>query len=157
MSAPRILIPATRAPAWDGGRVVRLSSRDDAYWRFWRSVWTAGRTVIVVEHDITPTPEALADLEGCRSPWCAQPYPYMGGMYRGLGCVKFTGGLIAATPRLWERVALMSDRDHVPKHWCRLDAWSAQVLTGDGWKRCEHNTAVGHDWEPGRGPSHGCC
>lgn len=151
-----VLIPSTRRPAWSGGRIVRLGRGDDAYWRFWRRVWAAGRTVIVVEHDITPTPQALADLDGCGSPWCAQPYPYMGGLYRGLGCTRFTAALMAAVPDLWERVAKMSDATHPPMHWCRLDAWATRVLTGDGWRRCEHHVPVGHTWESGRGASHGC-
>lgn len=152
-----VLIPATRVPAFSGGTVVHLRRTDDeAYWRFWRRVWTRRETVIVVEHDITPTPEALADLEACPGGWCAQPYPYInGGSYTGLGCVKFTSALMGAVPDLWDRVAAMSDSSHPPRHWCRLDAWSQQILQGLGHRRCNHRIKVGHT--PHGGSSHGCC
>jgi hypothetical protein len=150
----KVLIPATRAPAWTGGQVITLDDTDDAYWRFWADLWTVGESVIVVEHDIAPTGKAIAELVTCSSQWCTQPYPYFVGTYHGLGCVKFTAELMATIPDLWTRVAGMSDPTHPRMHWCRLDAWSQQILSAAGHQPCRHSTLVEH-LNSGR-PSHGC-
>lgn len=149
----KVLIPATRDPAWTGGQIIHLAGVD-AYWRFWSDLWAVGESVIVVEHDIVPSGPAIADLVTCAGEWCSQPYPYFVGDYHGLGCVKFTGTFIAKTQGLWDQVAAMSDPQHPPKHWCRLDGWAQIVLTQRGLTPCRHSTLVEHS-NPGR-PSHGC-
>lgn len=152
----RVLIPSTREPAWNVGTIVQLDPDDpEAYWQFWSDIWAAGESAIVVEHDITPTIEAIQDLTVCSGLWCTQPYPYQGRNFHGLGCVKFSAELMAQTPSLWESVAKMSDRKHPPKHWCRLDAWSYRALTSIGFKRCQHSLSVHHPER--RGSAHGCC
>lgn len=151
----RVLVPATREPLYKAGVTVFIDSTDDeSYWRFWSDLWAVGESVIVVEHDIVPSGDALAELVTCDGDWCAQPYPYFVGAYHGLGCVKFTSELMRQTPNLWERVAGMSDPGHPPKHWCRLDGWSQQVLNQSGLVMCRHQTLVGHGNSDK--PSHGC-
>lgn len=151
----KILIPSTREPAYTGGTVVYLDPDDQsAYWQFWSDVWEQQDPVIVVEHDIVPSGQALAELIECSSEWCTQPYPYFVGMYHGLGCVKFTTSIMQAVPDLWVRVASMSNGNHPPRHWCTLDSWSHNVLANSGHQPCQHETAVVH-LNVGK-PSHNC-
>lgn len=153
----RVLIPSAHTPVWRGGEIEFIDPGDDeAYWRWWRAIWARAEGVIVVEHDITPSAEALEDIEGCGRDWCAQPYPYLrGGTHYGLGCVKFTAEIMRGAPDLWDQVGRMSDRAHPARHWCRLDAWARGLLEQAGYRRCNHAIPVEH---PERGgSSHGCC
>jgi len=133
--------------------IVRMDG-DDAYWRLLASLWAAGETFAVVEQDIVIGPGTLQALEACPGGWCAFGYPYLSAQaYYGLGCTKFAAPLLARVPGAMERVAVMYDEGHPPKHWCRLDAWLTQVLTASGEKRCEHTPPAGHLH---RYPAHGC-
>ena len=157
-----VVVPYTRRPAW-GWRESRgvpwpvhyvdVSGGEDAYWRLLASLWSRGGDFLVVEHDVVPTVEALRDLVDCPKRWCAQPYPYVGGVQHGLACTKFTAAAIKAVPDLWTVVAGMSDHLHGPKHWCRLDGWSNRVLTSRGVIRCDHHVEVWHEHAV---TSHGC-
>lgn len=152
----RVLIPSVGPPLWDGGFVVPIDPDDDeAYWRFWRDVWKRQESVIVVEHDVVPSEIALRSLASCPYGWCTQPYTYMRmHMYRGLGCVKFSGTLMGMFPDLWEWVADHQDYDHPPKHWCRLDMWSTEILTSLRVTQHEHFLQVRHPIR--ERSSHGC-
>jgi len=149
----RVLVPATKAPAWGGGEIHEIVGAD-GYWAFFAALWADPQDVIIVEHDIVPSTRALLDLMQCPQSWCTQPYPYFVGMYHGLGCVKFSADLMRATPHLWDQVAAMSDPTHPPKHWCRLDAWSTMMLARAGFAKHAHNIEVGH--QHSGAPSHGC-
>lgn len=152
----RVLIPSTHQPAFTGGIVWPINpDKDDAYWSFWRSVWAEARTVIVVEHDVTPSETALKELWECDWPWCAQPYPYIRlDAYYGLGCVKFDTSVMTGFPDLWERVSDFYDGMHIPRHWCRLDAWSAALLYERGYERHHHRIPVDHPIK--ERSAHGC-
>ena len=127
---------------------------DDGYFALLSGLWAAGDTFAVVEQDIVVGPETLPSLAGCSLDWCSFGFPYMrSDAYHGLGCVRFSAALLACVPDAMDRVALMSDETHDARHWCRLDAWLAQVLTASGEKRHEHLPPVGH---LSRQPSHGC-
>lgn len=131
---------------------VGLSDR--AYFDLLASLWAAGDSFIICEQDIVPHPTAFDDLANCRHDWCAFPYEYVGHKTYGLGLVKFSAELIARHPDAMERVAVMRDPTHEPRHWCRLDAWLQGVilpLAGE----------VPHGHEPmvkhlGDGCAHGC-
>jgi hypothetical protein len=118
------------------------------------ALWRAGEAFVVVEQDITVGPGTLPDLAACPRGWCSCGFPYMSSEnYHGLGCVRFSADLLARVPDAMDRVALMSDATHPPRHWCRLDGWLSVVLREAGEKRCEHLPPVGH---LSRHPSHGC-
>ena len=44
------------------------------YTRWLATLWGQGQQLLVLEHDLVPTPWALAGLLGCRAPICAQAY-----------------------------------------------------------------------------------
>jgi hypothetical protein len=151
-----VIVPHTKTPAIDGrfkGVEKIPLSADDDYWNLLSQLWSERRTFIIVEHDVAPSKAALEDLWDCPEPWCSQPYPYLGGTHHGLGCTKFTAGLMGKEPLLWDDVARMSDWQHPSKHWCRLDAWSQNALNAAGWVRHQHHIPVAHPVAP---PAHGC-
>lgn len=134
---------------------VFVGGYDGAYWELLNDLWCAGDSFIIVEHDIVVMPHTLTELEACPESWCSFGSPYIGGnVYHGLGCVKFGAALIARHPGALDRVALRSDAQHPPKHWCRLDAWlQGHELNGE--RRHFHDTVLPHIKRVLR-PSHGC-
>lgn len=152
----RVFIPATHKPYFTGGETVYLDSTDDsAYWAFWSEIWAQQESVIVVEHDVVPSTIALKSLWSCPHGWCTQPYNYLRATdYRGLGCVKFSGRLMALVPDLWQRVAEMTDQAHPGKHWCRLTIRSTEVLNELRIARHDHHLQVAHPVHARN--AHGC-
>lgn len=138
---------------WDY-ETVDVSGDDEAYWRLLRDLWDEGETFVVVEHDIVLGAYTLVDLARCEGEWCTCPYPYFHGRYYGLGCAKFSDRLIARVPELMDLVGKMSDADHPPRHWCRLDAWIQRVLAKRSIRPCLRHDEVGHVSD--LVPSHGC-
>lgn len=142
--------------AWVGGS-------DIDYYALLASVWAAGESFCLVEHDVVVTPTALSELEACESDWCAFQTPYRagaGGVHAGLGCVKFSAALLARVPDAMRDVARMSDPVHPPMHWCRLDHWLQTVaLPGARERMCVHGPPLEHlrDHDGPPTPSHGCC
>lgn len=158
----RLVVPYTNlhpetAAALDASGQVYETIRvhgDDGYCTLLSALWAAGEAFAVVEQDITVGPGTVPALAGCPAGWCAFPFPYMASdAYYGLGCVRFSAGLLARIPNAMNQVAVMHDETHPAKHWCRLDAWLTLVLTEAGERRCEHQPPVGHLH---RYPSHGC-
>lgn len=126
----------------------------EAYWELLAGLWQDGETFAIVEHDIVVRPDTLDALQDCPHEWCSYGAPYYNGVYHGMGCVKFSAGLIARHPRALEQVAEYSDADHPPKHWCRLDAWlQGRVLVSE--YRHRHEEVLGHS-KADLLPSHGC-
>ena len=105
---------------WDS---VDVSGSDEAYWEVLSDLWSYGKTFAIVEQDIKIGPATLKSFDACPHERCASPYPYLGGMYAGLGCTRFRGSLIRGLPHLMDEVAEMSNHDHPKKFWCTLDAW----------------------------------
>lgn len=130
---------------------------DTDYWTLLYDLWQAKQSFIVVEHDIVVNETTIDELRVCEHDWCAMPFPYRGEEKAySLACTKFSAGLIGRYPKLLEIVGGMSDAFHPPGHWCRLDAWTYELLTRLGEKRHEHSwaTPVGH-LGPQR-PKHPC-
>jgi hypothetical protein len=150
------ILPETRAAldasgyAWEA-RDVAVS--DGAYTELLASLWAAREAFAIVEHDVIPHPEALAELEACPEPFCAFEYPYQGRMHAGLGCARFAASLLAAVPDAVEQTLAESTEAHPAGHWCQLDDRLSRVLTRHGYAKHVHSPAVGHlrPW-----PSHGC-
>lgn len=147
---------ATAAALDATGRVWRaewVGADDSAYWRLLAKLWGARESFTIVEHDIVPTGAALDSLDACGADWCACPYPYMGTVYSGLGCTRFRRGVTASYPDVMDVIAGLSDKDHDPMHWCRIDAWLTEVLAARGMRRCEDHPRVAHLSEH---PTHSC-
>lgn len=133
---------------------IRMGDDQD-YWWLLADLWTKGETFIIIEQDIVINRGTIASLDTCPHLWCSFGYGYFGGEnFHGLGCTKFDSRLMEAVPDMLDRVALMRDEGHPPKHWCRLDAWTSAVLAASGQTRCEHVPPVTHLHQY---PSHGCC
>ena len=132
--------------------------REDRYFDELSTRWSAGLSFGVQEHDIVSRETTWAEMEGCASDWCAAPYPYLDRERQfGLGFVKFSCHLIARHPWMFETIKTWHNDLHPPKHWCTLDSWIYQYLTGRGEKRCEDHSPVGHLGHPGKKSSaHGC-
>jgi hypothetical protein len=128
---------------------------DEGYWELLDACWSAGEEFIIVEQDIVVLPKTLDELELCPHDWCAAPYPYLDEPAAwGLGCTKFSDRIMARHPRIMEQVAMMSNEQHPPKHWCTLDAFVWKALTDAGETRHEHGHVVGHIGSDKA--SHGC-
>lgn len=134
-------------------RAVDVSASDTAYTHLLASLWAARETFIVVEHDIVPPPRALADLASCDEPWCALPYRLGGIVHAGLGCVKFTAGLLVSLPDAVAQTWAERSETHPPGHWCSLDHRLSRVLYSHGIRQHVHQVEVKH-LNPQ--PSHGC-
>lgn len=170
-----VVLPYTRlrsevvqALAGDGQDVsmVDVSGSDEAYWQLLADLWSKGAGFIVVEHDVLVRPGALDELDRCHHPWCSFQVPYVGRVYAGLSCAKFSAALIARYPDALDVIAELSDEDHEPKHWCRLDSWlQSHVLNPGGEIMHVHGPPLGHvrdESSPGEpppwavAPAHGC-
>lgn len=130
-----------------------MSGSDTAYWALLAELWAAGGDFAVVEHDVVPPEGGMASFDACEREWCAARYPYLAGTYPGLGCARFRSPLIARHPDLMDVVAVMSNEDHGPRHWCTLDAFARSVLMQRGERQCTAHPEAGH---PSRSPAHGC-
>lgn len=143
--------------------MVDVSGDDTAYWSLFDRLWKAERTFVIVEHDVVPHEGAIDELLSCGSLWCGFGVSYVGISYAGLACTKFEASLIRKYPDALERVALMEDPGHPPKHWCRLDAWLRGIFQEGGDQMHVHLGPVGHIREDtifhGANnvcPAHGC-
>src|SRR6267378_3682739 len=96
---------------WDVA-FVDVSGSDEAYWELLASLWSKGRTFVIVEQDVIVRPDSLDELLACHHPWCSFQVPYVGKLYAGLSCEKFSAELIARHPDALERIADLSDEDH---------------------------------------------
>jgi hypothetical protein len=132
--------------------MFRLSILDDeAYGRAFRGWWTDGRTFCVVEQDNAPTAAQLDALEQCAGFHCSVPYRYMGKETAdGLGCTKFTRGLIAAFPHAADRAMETGTRPQRTAKWYQVDmgiySYLSIVGVGNHVHR-EHGLCVHlHEW-----------
>ena len=130
-----------------------VSGTPTSYTSLLTRLWAAGEPFAVVEHDIVPHAGALAELEACDWPWCSFAYQLGGTVHAGLGCTRFSAGLLAAVPDAVERTWAESTDVHPPGHWCSLDDRLARVLRAEGVVQHVHAPPVTH-LSPL--PSHGC-
>lgn len=152
--------------ALDGWDVafVDVSGSDDAYWQLLANLWSEGRGFVLIEHDIVVRPDSIEKLVACHEPWCSFQVPYVGRLYAGLSCAKFSAGLIARYPDALDRISGLEDEDHPPSHWCRLDSHlQSHVLNPGGETMHVHGPPLEHlrdDSTPAApwaiAPAHGC-
>jgi len=148
---------------WDVA-FVDVSGSDEAYWQLLADLWAKGAGFLIIEHDILVRPDSLDELVACHEPWCSFQVPYVGRVYAGLSCAKFSAGLIARYPDALDRIAELEDERHPPKHWCRLDSHlQSHVLNPGGETMHVHGPPLGHlrdDLSPASpwaiAPAHDC-
>lgn len=138
--------------------VVNCVGDDSIYFNTLRRAWERGESFVNVEQDIDAPARVTGKMMTCPHDWCAAPYPYLDRPRQfGLGCVKFSAGLIARTPEMFDTIGTWHNAAHPPEHWCTLDSWIYQYLIARGETRCEDHELVGHFGHPGkRSSSHGC-
>lgn len=124
---------------------VRLNPNDPtAYQTLLARLWADRRTFLLVEHDIGVHAGVAAQLDHCRSAWCAFAYPGPGRMLYELGCTRFRVGLLASEPDVFAEIDTLPF-DGLPRgDWRRLDVRLADVLARRGWARCVHTPPVEH-------------
>jgi hypothetical protein len=169
---PAIVQPYTRLrpevvqalTGWDVA-FVDVSGSDEAYWQLLADLWSKAQTFVIVEHDILVRPDSLDELVECHEPWCSFQVPYVGRLYAGLSCAKFSAGLIARYPDALDIVGEIDEPpEHPRRHWCRLDSWlQSHVLNPGGEIMHVHGPPLGHlrdDAVPSApwaiGPAHDC-
>lgn len=131
--------PDTRAvlDAWRGPvELVDVSGDDYAYARLLEELWAAGETFLLVEHDIVPTPQTLAELALCDHPYCAAPYPWTTHLGPALGCTRFSSLFVRTYPDAARIAARLPSNFGAPGHWRQLDVRLMQSVLRDryGWQ-----------------------
>jgi hypothetical protein len=137
--------------------LVNVGRSESAYFDLLNKLWAEGRTFLIVEHDIVVTSDELRAMAKCPHEWCANAYPYLGGVYAGLGCVKFSRTLIKKIPSVMSAVGALGARDlvHPSKHWCALDGRLRATLEIAGNNQHKHYAKIKHLNHNGK-PSHNC-
>ena len=97
-----------------GARFVDTSSSDFRYYELMRELWSEGETFIIVEHNVVPDDDLIADLWSCSQDYCS--------ISHSLACVKFGAGLVRRWPSLFEEM--------VPMRWGQVDTYIREGLEG---------------------------
>lgn len=132
--------------------VWKLGDPDFGYGRvlasFWREHGAAHilRDLVVVEHDVLIPDGCLDGFRGCGEPLCAHSYQvYAGGIAEAygdafaLGCMRFSGGLMASQPDAVEEALTRHDHPGLPAgHWMQLDSALSGVLRSRGFTTHRH-------------------
>jgi hypothetical protein len=101
-------------------------------------LWISAETFILIEHDIAPTDEQIAEIWACPLGWCAFPYHMDGIEATALGCVKFDSELLERTPDLVSGIM----EQH--RNWQSLDSMVISELHRRGALEHVHQPAVRH-------------
>lgn len=129
--------PAT-AEATVGATRAYVGTDGEAYWRLLRDLWWAGRTFIIVEHDVAPEPFSIPEMWDCPFAWCAVPYPMGEITTTALGCTKFGAALMAEYPSVVAAIAPGQ------RGWNGLDGVVIGALTREGLSPHEHGPVARH-------------
>lgn len=97
-----------------------VSEDNFAYWELLCVVWKDGEDAAIIEHDIKVRLDTLRGFDLCRKPLCIAKYPYLNGVFAGLGCTRWRSSLMKAAPDLMLEVGELSNYTHCAKHWCTL-------------------------------------
>lgn len=111
---------------------------DNSYWRLMVDIWERGEPVTIIEHDIMPWPNAIAELESCPYPWCSNSYKMRGGygIHHAFGCTKFTTDFMRSLPNIWSAVDTTM--------WNTLDAQLCEIAKTQGITPHPHRPPVIH-------------
>lgn len=123
-----------------------VSADDDAYYRLLCELWAAGRTFVIVEHDVGVGPDSLGSFTRCLQSWCFVVYGYEGELFPagGLGCTRFRSELMAREPDLLDAVGehvfegVLAHWTESPRNWRVLDAAVSQQLHRRGYRAHYH-------------------
>lgn len=129
-----------------GAERVDVSEHDNAYWRLVSDLWARQETVLLVEHDIEIHADVVDELAACPEPWCAFGYHIGNGelLFRGLGCTKFTGDLMAAMPGAPLDPGVLGPGQVPATDWRRLDTRVTGQLGIAGYEPHRHGPPVLH-------------
>jgi hypothetical protein len=138
-----------------------VGDSDVSYLTFLKRLWAEGQPTIVVEHDIEIHEGVVPALEACPEPWCSFPFArllpgphstwdgegWSAGialLTKSLGCVRWSGELMATEPDVMEAVGTVQVGGTPPGHWKTLDDAIARVLEARGYRVCVHAPEVRH-------------
>src|SRR5258708_29468904 len=139
-----MLRPETREALEGAATLVEIGRSSTAYWRLFCDLWSEGERFMIVEQDVVPTDEQLGRLEFCPYDWCVFPH-WCGGSYAyGLGCVRFSAGLMRRHPDAMERIAQNDQLGVEPGYWPRMDSFVAMALSTAGARQHHHHPPVVH-------------
>jgi hypothetical protein len=130
----------------DFPHVLAFMDDDTAYWTLLAGWWKSDEPdIVIIEHDIGVSSEAISTLLACEHPWCASTYPFEGGEIHGLGFTKFSLPIRQAVPDALDIVAAIEQPGvHPAKHWCSLDAWLQGTLGNAGHTPHVHSLPIHH-------------
>lgn len=113
-----------------------------AYSQLLENLWKDLEDVLIVEHDIELTEQALTEHRECDYPWSVAPFrgPSAYGweeaplLTMSLGCTRFSADLMRAMPDAVAQANAINDAGTVcpPGDWHRLDCRLWTVLRGHG-------------------------
>lgn len=116
-------LPVTRVPCPD----------EDDYWRLLKVTTSTTRTVIVIEHDIVPPPQAIGVLINCPQMWCGYKHSISFGRRKPcLGLAKLSLGTLNIFDTFKSR------------HWSTLDIQLEEEMRKLGLEIHEHLPEVCH-------------
>jgi hypothetical protein len=115
---------------------VDVSGGDD--WYFWalQGAWHRGAGILVVEHDIVPSPGAIEWLQECACDWGGVPYQVGLNIGSWLGCVRFSPEIMRRVPDAFDRMERT--------HWQSLDGQLLPYLWLRGEREHRHWPAIQH-------------
>jgi len=116
-----------------------------AYGRMFRQLWTAGRTFVICEHDVAPTPSQLEAILDCGHPWCS--YGYDDGLYPDgpmFGLVRFDAAVLEQWPHAADIATIIGKRRDTEAEWWRVDSLVARDLMIRRVPWVQHGPPVRH-------------
>lgn len=129
-----------------------MSANDSAYWQLVAGLWSAGKTFLLVEHDIEPTPRAIRQARHCACWWSVTPYEGpQGDLLDGsLGFTRYRAQLLAAEPDL-PYAATGNPGGGLERNWRCLDTRLLGELRKRGYQPHIHRPpVVQHHYYRGR-------
>lgn len=118
-----------------GYPVVRIPCpNEDSYYKLLSTVYTTGKTIIVIEHDMIPRPPDVQELLDCSQPWCGFLYRHR--YKRVKACLGLTKlAFHDSCPDIFNEVS---------HDWRYLDGTLEAQLLLRGYKIHEHTPEVPH-------------